>query len=86
MARKTPYGKFIISAGEVGAYTVCPEAWRLRTIERVSHPAAANVEAGEQLHRQWAKSLDEALFLSRSTRAIILMLLAALIIYLAGQL
>lgn len=90
MARQTEYGKFIISAGEVGAYTVCPEAWRLANMERV--PAVTSegdhqhrVKKGNELHKEWAQNVDEAVYLTRHVRLVILLLFLAIAAYLFGQ-
>lgn len=81
MAKKSSSGKFIISAGEVGSYTVCPEAWRLKALEGVERFTASSVAKGNELHRQWAKNYDEAAYLSRGLRLVLVMLLLATLIY-----
>ncbi|NBU72804.1 MAG: hypothetical protein EBS53_15405, partial [Bacteroidetes bacterium] len=66
MARKNIDGKFIISAGEVGTYTVCPESWRLKTIDR-RRSAPLHKEASRQgmkLHDIWSKAHEEVIFLT----------------------
>lgn len=86
MARKTELGTYILSAGEIGAYTVCPEAWRLSTVERVKSQQSGNVEKGHELHRQWASTYDEALALSRRIRAVVLLLVLTIAVYLLSTL
>jgi hypothetical protein len=74
MARKNESGEFIISAGEVAAYSVCPEAWRLEYVENnspIETEYSSNSTAGQELHKQWAKNLDEAQFLIKGIRLII---------------
>ena len=78
MARKTEYGKFIISAGEIGAYSVCPEAWRLSMIERVKAIKASSAEQGATLHKAWARSYDDAVFFTHGVKLIIALVLAAI--------
>ena len=78
MARKTEYGKYILSAGEIGAYTVCPEAWRLVSIVRVKSVHSGDYKRGQDLHKEWAKGIDEASYLKRQIRILLIMLLAAL--------
>ena len=34
MPRQNEYGKFILSAGEISTYEVCPEAWRLSHVQK----------------------------------------------------
>lgn len=81
MAKKSATGKFIISAGEIGSYTVCPEAWRLKVLEGVERFAASSVVKGDKLHREWAKNYDEAAYLSRGLKVLLLMVVFAIVIY-----
>ena len=82
MVRKTEYGTFIISAGEVGAYTVCPEAWRLKTVERVEVIKTESIHRGRELHRQWAADYEEAEYLSYTVRLILGVLFIVVLTYL----
>ena len=82
MARKTPEGEFILSAGEIGSYTVCPEQWKLKAVDRVRGKRARSIEEGQKLHEQWAKTYDESVDLARGARYIILFLLVASVFYL----
>lgn len=81
MARRNSDGKYILSAGEIGTYTVCPESWRLRVIEKIKTSKSSDSELGEKLHKEWANQFEEALFFNRGTR--ILVCLAAIAIVLA---
>lgn len=81
MARKNEYGRFILSAGEIGAYTVCPEAWRLKSVARIKATTAPSVALGRELHREWASEIDEAAKLSRALKALALLIVAATIAY-----
>jgi hypothetical protein len=82
MARKTEYGKYILSAGEIGAYTVCPEAWRLSSIEKVETIHSENHKKGRELHRKWAESVDEASYLKHNARLLVILLFLTLLIVL----
>jgi len=84
MARKTEQGSYIISAGEVGAYTVCPEAWRLQSIVKVKISKAGNNlrKEGRVAHDQWAKKVEKAIFLRRDARRIIYILFLVILIVL----
>jgi hypothetical protein len=82
MARKTEYGKFIISAGEIGAYSVCPEAWRLSMIERVKALKDASTDRGATLHKAWARSYDDAVFFTKGVKLIIALVFAAIAFHL----
>lgn len=74
MARRNRDGLFIIAAGEVGSYTVCPESWRLANIEKVKAKALLTQSEGKRLHKSWAKTYDEAHLLSRNAKRTILLL------------
>ncbi len=82
MARKNIDGRFILSAGEIGAYTVCPEAWRLKALERAKSIHAESVVAGNKLHAEWAKKFDDASYLSHRIRFVIALLVTATVAYL----
>lgn len=81
MARKNAYGKYILSAGEIGAYTVCPEAWRLNQLDEVEAEVSPRAKAGNRLHQEWAEGYEEAAYLNRHFRLIILLILLAISIY-----
>jgi hypothetical protein len=78
MARQNQHGRYIISAGEIASFVVCPEAWRLKMIEKRTAINMASVKAGDHLHKQWAADLGEAVYFTRSTK-IILMLIGLLL-------
>ncbi len=80
MAKKNREGKFIIAAGEVGQYAVCPEAWRLKVVERVtSEQSIASIE-GEKLHSKWSSNLDNAAHLGQGIRFLLALVATILII------
>ncbi|MBX7139028.1 MAG: hypothetical protein K1X83_13725 [Oligoflexia bacterium] len=85
MARLTNYGKYILSAGEIGSYTVCPEAWRLKTIEQVQRAPQQSVEDGQRLHTEWAAHLDESIDLARILKWIVLIVSLAIAVYLVSR-
>mgnify|MGYP000661815765 CR=1 FL=1 len=78
MARRNSYGKVILSAGEVGSYVTCPEAWRLQAVKGEGTIPAESVKEGAALHREWFSGLSEAVFLSTAAR--LLLDLAALLV------
>lgn len=78
MARKTSYNRVIFSAGEIGAYSVCPEAWRLRTLERVRVDRTKAMQQGQELHEEWVAKFEETVTLTRTVRYVVLLVLAAL--------
>jgi hypothetical protein len=81
MARKTDYGKFILSAGEVGAYTVCPEAWRLRVIEQVRTQREESSKKGYDKHLEWAHAYEEVIYLGKRTHLVIVLIVTAAVLY-----
>ncbi len=81
MAKKSAYGRYIISAGEVGAYTVCPEAWRLKMVENVKGSYSELSTEGMRLHQEWAKTCSEALSLRKKAFAVISLLGLATVIF-----
>ena len=87
MARKNEYGKYILSAGEIGAYTVCPEAWRLSNVEKVQAANASKerIQRGNEMHREWAENLHEAVHLKRSVRLVILLIICTVAVFVLTQ-
>lgn len=62
MARPNPEGGYIIAAGEVGAFSVCPQAWYLsyNTKKREQNPNAQSA-LGQALHQDWSRVFEESL-------------------------
>jgi CRISPR/Cas system-associated exonuclease Cas4 (RecB family) len=61
-------GLHIIAAGEVEAFTVCPYAWKLRSIDREdaqTDTELGQTQLGQELHRSWSALFEESLFLLR---------------------
>ena len=81
MARKDEYGRIILSAGEIGAFTVCPESWRLKAVKRIKAKAQPNAGTGKELHSQWAQSFEDAVYFSRSVKLIIIMIILVISLY-----
>lgn len=81
MPRKSSHGKYILSAGEIGAYCVCPEAWRLAALEKASRLRPYSVALGRKLHIEWAHKYDEAVFLTRAAKWLIALLALACVVY-----
>jgi type IV secretory pathway component VirB8 len=81
MARKDHRtGKFIISAGEVGSYTVCPESWRLQYVEKVNSDKSELSIEGDKLHEDWAARYEKAHNLAWQAKLTILLLMLAVVI------
>jgi hypothetical protein len=81
MKRTTAQGRHVIAAGEVGAYTVCPESWRLRTVQKLKGESSVESREGIRLHAEWAKNYDDSLELVRLIRILLCLTLLAALIY-----
>lgn len=79
--RKSTFGKPIFSAGEIGEYTVCPEAWRLKIVDRVKPEDRGDSKKGSNLHQAWAKDCDEAFYFAWVAKFIVLLFMTAVIIF-----
>jgi len=82
MARKNDYGKYILSAGEIASYTVCPEAWRLKTVEKANSIYIDNIKKGRELHEEWSADFDAAIYFTKGTKLILLLISMAILIFL----
>jgi hypothetical protein len=85
MPRLNREGKYILAAGEIAHFTVCPEAWRLSALEKSETLSDPSHETGRELHKHWAKKYEDSVVLSRSVRMIIeilfLLILSTLLRY-----
>lgn len=73
----------IIPAGEVGAFTVCPRAWKLKSLDKVPREGMMEeVVKGMILHKSWASRYDEAMKLTRHVRMVVALLCAAVTVFL----
>ncbi len=52
--------QLFITASEVADYVVCPEAWRLKYLERASRATAPRTEIGKQRRKEWAEKHDQS--------------------------
>lgn len=83
MATKQPNGGFIIAAGEVGAFSVCQESWRLQWVEKSSRLNRKSESAlGKELHANWSALFDESLLFGRWSRYIAVLLCVAVSVFL----
>lgn len=63
--------KFILAAGEVGVFTVCPESWRLKSLEGIKGDRDFKaIELGRILHKSWSKTYDELFSLNNALRVL----------------
>ena len=72
MPSKRPDGQFIIAAGEVADFTVCPRAWWLKhKSDQREHDQSFLSAAGVISHRFWAQRVDDLLALAWRTKFVI---------------
>ena len=80
MPRKNQFGKYILSAGEISTYTVCPEAWRLAHIEQKDSNTDTKVSEGSKVHDQWSSDVQTAVSLARH-KILIVILIGLLVVF-----
>lgn len=69
MAKRGADGKLIIAAGEVSAFSVCPQAWHLKWNKRALKPnISSSSELGQKLHEDWSSFFEESLRLAKRVR------------------
>ncbi|MFN4896025.1 MAG: CRISPR-associated protein Cas4 [Pseudomonadota bacterium] len=69
MARVNPDGGFIIAAGEVSAFSVCPKAWHLMWHSaRKQRADNENSLLGQRLHSDWSSFFEDSLRLGEWMR------------------
>lgn len=84
MARRNPDGTYTIAAGEVSVFSVCPQSWYLKTIQREQTTAVSSQSAlGQHLHRDWAQFFEESLKLSVWIRYLVMLLCAMILVFMA---
>lgn len=75
-------GKFIISAGEVGAFSVCAESWRLRTFKpKPSTEASPSSRMGRRLHDEWVMNYEDSIALTKGSRILLSSLILAISLF-----
>lgn len=82
MATRSPDGKHILAAGEVGAYTVCPQAWKLKWIDRDLPMSGGDTQLGQKLHGDWSALFDESVILGKWIRYLVVLLCTAGVLFL----
>jgi len=69
VARINPEGGFIIAAGEISAFSVCPKSWHLAWHESAKRDVGnPNSLLGQRLHRDWSGVFEESLRLGNWIR------------------
>ena len=81
MPRLNSFGKYILSAGEISSYIVCPKSWHLEYVENQKPKHEKSKQEGSKLHVEWLIRANEALFFTWGTRLIIYMLMLIILVY-----
>ncbi|RIL06775.1 MAG: hypothetical protein DCC75_10590 [Proteobacteria bacterium] len=81
MTQESAKKPIILSAGEIGSYTVCPESWRLRVIERRRVEALPASSEGRKLHRLSVQKYDQASHLLTKVKILLALLGTAIVLY-----
>lgn len=84
MARPNPGGGFIIAAGEVAAFSVCPRAWHLAWHSSVITPSRnPDSMLGQRLHGEWSRFFEESLRIGVWIRWIAVLICFVLVVFMA---
>lgn len=71
--------KGVITARDIAAYVVCPEAWRIKLESQTARRETSRTREGQRRRSEWAKSQDLS-FQLRNYAKILYLLLVALVI------
>jgi hypothetical protein len=80
MPRVNKDGKHILSAGEIGIYTICPESWRLRVIKGLRRTESHEIDLGNQLHQEWAQATEDVNLLVNGLKALLILIVLAILV------
>ncbi len=84
MARRNPDGTYTIAAGEVSAFSVCPQSWHLKWNQRQPGASLTSQSAlGQRLHRDWAQFFEESLKLSYWIRYLVILVCLMVLVFMA---
>ncbi len=75
---KLPDGNFIIAAGEIAEFTVCPRAWFLRQQLETNKVTSQSSASGQTSHESWTEKADN-LFVSASRAKLVVGLTLAVL-------
>jgi CRISPR-associated protein Cas4 len=84
VARVNPAGGYIIAAGEVSAFSVCPKAWHLLW-HGVGKRDSGNPNSllGQRLHSDWSRFFEESLRLGTWIRYLAVLVCCMLVVFMA---
>lgn len=82
MARRDENGHFIIAAGEVSAFSVCPQSWHLKWNKREKKPTVSlKSELGQRLHSEWSSFFDESLRIGKWMRILVALIYFMMLVF-----
>jgi CRISPR-associated protein Cas4 len=82
VARRNPQGGYTIAAGEVGAFSVCPQSWFLSfSKSKTEAPPTARSILGQALHRDWSKFFEESLTFGTWVRYLAMLVCMMLVVF-----
>lgn len=81
MARKNEYGHYILSAGEIASYSVCPQSWKLNYIDETKSLYTPSIQEGNKLHKEWTKEVDEAMYFTRTSTGLKYLIFVLIILF-----
>lgn len=71
-----------MAAGEIGAFSVCAQAWKLKWVDKQgSSFALAEKTLGKKLHSEWSRVFDESLELGQWIRYVAVLICTALVVF-----
>ena len=79
MPRKNSDGKYVISAGDVASYTVCPMSWALEQ-QGVKKDFGNASKEGLELQKEWKRGFNDAVFFTRSVNLIIALIILIVLV------
>jgi CRISPR-associated protein Cas4 len=86
VATRSSDGNHILAAGEVGAYTVCAQSWKLRWLDRDDSAVEERKSSlGVQLHREWSRLFEESQVLANWIRYLSVLLCVAGVVFMIGN-
>jgi CRISPR-associated protein Cas4 len=84
VARVNPEGGFIIAAGEVSAFSVCPKAWYLVWHAKGKRrEGSANSALGQRLHSDWSRFFEDSIRLLKWIRYLAVLVCFMLVVFMA---
>jgi len=82
MAKQNEFGKYILSAGEIATYVVCPQAWKLTQEQPQDIKLdSENIKQGAKMHRVWTNDVKDAVCFTRSITLLIILIVLTVLFF-----